>query len=120
MLSLFHFWKLMTRMFSIQLGHHMFAFMKYGNLIQSSIGLLCLWLVWIESETKISAILCLLITGGILVDYVIQDFYGGSMKYLYGSEKALSVINIGVLEFGIAFMLLLLTLTTTKQKPKIN
>ena len=78
-------------------------------ITNSSIGFLCLWLVWIKKETKISTILSLLITGGFLIAYILQDFYGGSMKYLDGTEKTLLGINIGVLGFGIAFMLLLIT-----------
>lgn len=82
-------------------------------ITNSSIGLLCLWLVWVKKETKISTILSLLITGGFLLAYMLQDFYGGSMKYLDGSEKTLLGVNIGVLGFGIAFILLL---ATTKMK----
>jgi len=79
-------------------------------LTNSSIGILSLWLVWVNKETKISAILSLLITGGFLLAYILQDFYGGSMKYLDGSEKTLLGINIGVVGFGIAFILLLSTI----------
>ena len=71
-------------------------------------------------ETKISTVLSLIIIGGFLLAYILQDFYGGSMKYLDGSEKTLLGINIGVLGFGIAFILLLLTLIAAKQKPKIS
>ena len=78
-------------------------------ITNSSIGFLCLWLVWIKKETKISTILSLLITGGFLIAYILQDFYGGSMKYLDGSEKTVLGVNIGVLGFGIAFILLLVT-----------
>ncbi|RIV35421.1 hypothetical protein D2V08_08720 [Flagellimonas lutimaris] len=76
-------------------------------ITNSGIGLLCLWMVWVKKETKISAILSLLITGGFLLAYILQNFYGGSMKYLDGSEKTLFGINIGVLGFGAAFLLLL-------------
>jgi len=89
-------------------------------ITNTSIGILCLWLVWVKKETKISAILSLLITGGFLLAFALQEFYGGSMKYLDGSEKTLLGINIGVLGFGIAFILLLLTQITAKQKPKIS
>jgi hypothetical protein len=78
-------------------------------ITNSSIGLFCLWLVWVKKETKISTIMSLLITGGFLLAYILQDFYGGSMQYLDGSEKTLLGINIGVLGFGIAFILLLAT-----------
>jgi len=75
-------------------------------ITNSSIGILCLWLVWVKKETKISTVLSLLVTGGFLLAYILQDFYGGSMKFLDGSEKTLIGINIGVLGFGIAFILL--------------
>jgi hypothetical protein len=89
-------------------------------ITNSAIGILCLWFVWVKRETKVSTILSLLVTGGFLLAYILQDFYGGSMKYLDGSEKTLIGVNIGVLGFGIAFMLLSLTLITAKQKFKIN
>lgn len=86
-------------------------------ITNSSIGILCLWLVWVKSNTKISAILSLLITGGFILAYVLQGTYDGSMKYLDGSEKILLGVNIGVLGFGIAFLLLIFTLIT---KSRIN
>tara|TARA_R110002051_G_scaffold92242_5_gene161969 strand:+ start:16413 stop:16805 length:393 start_codon:yes stop_codon:yes gene_type:complete len=78
-------------------------------ITNSGIGILCLWLVWVQKETKISTILSLFITGGFLLAYILQDFYGGSMKYLDGSEKTVLGVNIGVFGFGIAFILLLVT-----------
>lgn len=75
-------------------------------ITNSSIGVLCLWLVWAKNDTKISSLLSLLITGSFLVAYILQDAYGGSMKYLDGSEKTLFNINIGVIGFGLAFTLL--------------
>ena len=84
-------------------------------ITNSGIGLFCIWLVWGKNETKISAILSLLVTGGFLVAFMLQEFYGGSMKYLDGSEKQLLGINIGVLGFGIAFILLLITIPIKKK-----
>lgn len=89
-------------------------------ITNSGIGVLCFWLVWIKKETNISAILSLLITGGFLLAFLLQDYYGGSMKYLDGSEKTLLGINIGVLGFGAAFILLLFTLIVNKLKSKPN
>lgn len=89
-------------------------------ITNSSIGILCLWLVWVKKETLISSILSLLITGGFLLAFSLKDHYGGSMKYLDGSEKTLLGINIGILGFGIAFTLLLLTLLIGKIKPTHN
>ena len=79
-------------------------------ITNSSIGLLCLWLVWKKKEYKISTILSMLITGGFLLAFLIKDTYGGSMKYLDGTEKTIAGINIGLLGFGVAFLLLLISL----------
>ncbi|TQO36436.1 hypothetical protein GQ41_1012 [Arenibacter algicola] len=84
-------------------------------ITNSGIGLFSIWLVWGKNETKISAILSLLVTGRFLVAFMLQEFYGGSMKYLDGSEKQLLGINIGVLGFGIAFILLLITIPIKKK-----
>lgn len=78
-------------------------------ITNSSIGMLCLWLVWYKKETSLSAVLSLLVTGGFLLAYVLQDTYGGSMKYLDGSEKTLLGLNIGAIGFGLAFLLILLS-----------
>tara|TARA_R110002012_G_scaffold54189_14_gene139043 strand:- start:12594 stop:12983 length:390 start_codon:yes stop_codon:yes gene_type:complete len=75
----------------------------------SAIGVLCLWLVWVKKDFRLSALLSMLVTGGFLLAYSLQNLYGGSMKYLDGSEKTLLGINIGVLGFGLAFILLIAT-----------
>jgi hypothetical protein len=75
-------------------------------ITNSLIGILCLWLVWVKGETKISALLSILVTCGFLVAFTLKDLYGGSMKYLDGSEKTILGINIGVVGFGLALMLL--------------
>ncbi len=85
-------------------------------ITNTSIGLLCLWLVWKKKEYKISTILSMLITGGFLLAFTIQDTYGGSMKYLDGSEKTIAGVNIGVLGFGIAFALLFVSLIISLRK----
>lgn len=77
-------------------------------ITNSSIGILCLWLVWVKNELKTSILLSMLVIGGFLIAYCIQDVYGGSMKYLDGTEKTILGINIGVLGFGISFVLLTL------------
>jgi hypothetical protein len=47
--------------------------------------------------------------GGFLLAFFLKDGYGGSMKYLDGSEKTILGINIGILGFGIAFLFLILS-----------
>jgi len=84
----------------------------------SCIGLLCSWLIWSKNRVTLSAVLSMLVTGGFLFAFVIQDLYGGSMKYLDGSEKTILGINIGVIGFGLAFILLLLSVYLEKEKHK--
>lgn len=85
-------------------------------LTNSSFGAFSLWLVWKKNEVKLPSILGLFITGGFLLAYILQDLYGGSMKYLDGSEKTVLGINIGVLGFGIIFLLFLSTLYRSFRK----
>lgn len=85
-------------------------------ITNSAIGVLCLWLVWVKKEFRLSTLLSMLVTGAFLLAYFLQDLYGGSMKYLDGSEKTLGGINIGVLGFGIAFALLLFNIPITQKK----
>jgi len=97
-----------THVFNPDWTPHALIHEVWQLITNTSIGILCLWLVWIKKELNIAVILSQLITGGFLLAYTIKGLYGGSMKYLDGSEKVLMGINIGVLGFGIAFMLLTL------------
>lgn len=85
-------------------------------ITNSSIGVFCLWLVWYKKEVQLSTILSLIVTGGFLLAFFLKDGYGGSMKYLDGSEKTVLGINIGILGFGIAFLFLILSHMLTKIK----
>jgi len=85
-------------------------------ITNSSIGILCLWLVWYKKEYRLSTLLSLIVMGGFLLAFFLKDGYGGSMKYVDGSEKTLLGINIGILGFGVAFILLILSQVLTKTK----
>jgi len=84
-------------------------------ITNSGIGMFCLWLVWIKKDITISAVTSMLVTGGFLLAYILKGLYGGSMKYLDGSEKTIFGINIGILGFGIAFALLLVVIASNKK-----
>ena len=73
-------------------------------ITNSSIGVFCLWLIWKKKDTLLAAKLSLMVMGGFLIAYLLKGMYGGSMKYLDGSEKTLLGINIGILGFGLAFI----------------
>lgn len=75
-------------------------------ITNSTIGFLCLWYLWIKNQIMLSATLSLLITGGFLCAFILKGFYGGSMQYLDGSEKTVLGINIGIVGFGFAFVVL--------------
>ncbi len=85
-------------------------------ITNSSIGVLCLWLVLYKKDTKLSTLLSLIVTGGFLLALLLKDRYDGSMKYLDGSEKTVLGINLGVLGFRIAFLFLILSHVLTKNK----
>jgi len=76
-------------------------------ITNSGLGLVCLWLVWRKEQLILGAILSFLVEGGFLVAFVLKNSYGGSMKYLDGSEKTIAGINLGVFGFGIATLLLI-------------
>ena len=54
--------------------------------------------------------------GGFLLAFLLKDGYGGSMKYLDGSEKTLLGMNIGLVGFGVAFILLVFVLFQDSKK----
>ena len=83
-------------------------------ITNSSIGAVCLWLVWYKKEFLLSTLLSLIVMGGFLLAFFLKDGYGGSLKYLDGSEKTIIGINIGILGFGIAFLFLILSHILTK------
>ena len=89
-------------------------------ITNSSIGVICLWLVWYKKEVRLSTLLSLIIMGGFLLAFFLKEGYGGSMKYLDGSEKTVLGINIGILGFGIAFLFLVLSHVFTKTKKSTN
>jgi hypothetical protein len=77
---------------------------------------LVMWLVWVKEEVILPAILGLLITGGFMAAFIIRGTYGGSMKYLDGTEKTVLGINIGVLGFGLVIAALLTAILLEKRR----
>ncbi|MCR9143724.1 MAG: hypothetical protein NXI24_15865 [bacterium] len=67
----------------------------------SAIAIFCAYWLWLRDRVQLAGVLGLLIMGGFLFAFAIQDSYGGSMKYLDGSEKTLFGVNIGVVGFGL-------------------
>ena len=76
-----------------------------------------IWLAWAKDEVIQGAIVGLLITGGFLAAFMIRNTYGGSMKYLDGSEKTVLGLNIGVLGFSIVAGGLIIAILLEKRRP---
>jgi hypothetical protein len=109
-----------THVFNADWTPHAKVHEVWQLLTNSSIGMFCLWQVWNKKEIILPSILGLLVTGGFLLAFILQDLYGGSMKYLDGSEKTIIGINIGVLGFGIVFLLFIYTLSVGARRYKIS
>lgn len=76
-----------------------------------------IWLAWVKDEVIQGAIVGLLITGGFLAAFIIRNTYGGSMKYLDGTEKTVVGLNIGVLGFSIVAGGLIIAILLEKRRP---
>lgn len=80
-------------------------------ITNSSLGAIALWLTWFAQNGRAQAsLIALLVTGGFLAAFAMQDLYGGSMIHPDGSEKTAFGINVGVLGFGGVFLTSLFTL----------
>ena len=96
-----------THVFNPDWTPHMRIHEVWQLITNTSIGVLCLWLAWVKNNTKLSSILCLLVTGGFLLAFTIKNLYGGSMQFLDGSEKTLLGVNVGVIGFGLAVLFII-------------
>ena len=65
-------------------------------LTNSCIGLIGLWLLWVKRQVLLSALLSLSVMGSFLVAYATKRLYGGSMKFLDGSENLTFGLNFGL------------------------
>lgn len=105
-----------THVFSPDWTPHARIHEVWQLITNSTIGLFCLFLVWGKNETKLSAFLSLLVMGGFLIAFLLQDTYGGDMRYEDGTEKTVLGINIGVFGFGMATSLILISFLAEVKK----
>ena len=99
-----------THLFNPDWTPHVRIHQAWQLITNSSIGLLCLWLTWSRDKTMLSAVLSLIVTGGFLLAFALKDTYGGSMKFLDGTERTLLGLNIGIVGFGLVAILLTMSL----------
>ena len=87
-------------------------------ITNSSFGILSLWLTWSRGKIILISTISLIITGGFIVAFSLKNTYGGSMKYLDGSEYTLFGFNLGIVVFGLVAILLIATVSLELWKLK--
>lgn len=105
-----------THVFNPDWAPHVRIHEVWQLMTNSTIALLCLWWVWARNQIRLPALMGLIVMGGFLFAFAIQDSYGGSMKYLDGSEKTIFGLNVGLVGFGLAFILTSLALWMERGK----
>ena len=71
----------------------------------TSTGISSLWLTWAKSNFRLTALMTSLVTGGLLLAYLLRDYYGGSMVLLDGNEKTIFGLNLGMFAYSLAILL---------------
>ncbi|ARU59366.1 MAG: hypothetical protein MI864_27785 [Pseudomonadales bacterium] len=86
----------------------------------TAIGVLSLWMLWVRRTVWLPALLSGFVMGGFMFAYFCRETYGGSMQYLDGSEKLVFGVNIGVVGFGTALLLLACAVLAQFISPLLN
>ena len=60
----------------------------------------------------------MIITGSFLIAFLLKNCYGDSMKFLDGTENTLFGLNIGIVGFGLALILLMIVILSHKKTKK--
>ena len=71
----------------------------------TSTGISSRWLTWAKSNFRLTALMTVLVTGGLLLAYLLRDYYGGSMVLLDGNEKTIFGLNLGKFAYSLAILL---------------
>jgi hypothetical protein len=65
-------------------------------LTNSSLAMLCLWLIWCSRQVRLPALIAFIISLGFLIAYALSPLYGGTMRHSDGSEIAIGGVNVAV------------------------
>lgn len=65
-------------------------------ITNSSLGLVVLWIIWVRNRVVLGGVISLVVLGSFIVAFMLQDFYGGSMRFLNGRENLIFGINFGI------------------------
>lgn len=82
----------------------------------SALALLCLWLAWRRGQTRLAAIIALIVTGGFLVAFALSQFFGGTMRHSDGSEMTVAGVNIAVILMALATVGLVGLIVSTERR----
>jgi hypothetical protein len=86
-----------THLFNPEWPPHARTHEAWQLLTNTSLGMLALWALWRRGDVQLAGQISLLVMGGFLVAFLLQDTYGGSMVLSsVDPEKTVLGINLGV------------------------
>lgn len=87
-------------------------------LTNSSLAMLCLWLIWWCRQLRLPALIAFAISMGFLVAYALSPLYGGTMRHSDGSEIAIGGVNLAVAMMVVATTAIGTVLASTFRTPR--
>jgi hypothetical protein len=87
-------------------------------LTNSSLAMLCLWLIWCSRQVRLPALIAFIISLGFLVAYALSPLYGGTMRHSDGSEIAIGGVNIAVAMMLVTTIAIGAVLASTFRTPR--
>lgn len=87
-------------------------------LTNSSLAMLCLWLIWCSRQLRFPALIAFIISFGFLVAYALSPLYGGTMRHSDGSEIAIGGVNIAVAMMLVTTIAIGAVLASTFRTPR--
>jgi len=86
-------------------------------ITNSSLAMLCLWLIWWCRQVRLPALIAFTISFGFLAAYTLSPLYGGTMRHSDGSELAIGGVNVAVAMMIVATTAIGAVLASTFRTP---
>lgn len=83
-----------THVFNEQWPPHARLHEVWQLATNTSLAVLCLWLVWIRGGVPLASAIGICVMGGVLFAHLVSDLYGGSLTYEGGVDLAVSGFHI--------------------------
>lgn len=87
-------------------------------ITNSSLAMLCLWLIWWCRQVRLPALIAFAISFGFLAAYALSPLYGGTMRHSDGSELAIGGVNVAVAMMIVATTAIGAVLASTFRTPR--